>query len=163
MKIKKSENGLRRQIAQICVAVGLASLSAALAGCASVTYSSPQALSGITIKGAAGAPRQLVCIETTGYYVLWSLPLVSGDLRWNSDKQSIEGGTSFFKDQVGVDELQSALLKIAESRNCDLADIYIYDADASYAGPSYGGVVGTCFGSSHMSISAVLIPRSPAK
>ena len=159
MKIEKSENGLRRQIAQICVAVGLASLSAALSGCASVTYSSPQALSGITIKGAAGAPSQLVCIETTGYYVLWTLPLVSGDLRWNADKQSIEGGTSFFQDQVSVEELQDALLKIAELRNCDLADVNYFDSDTTYASASQAGAIGALFGSSHMSVSAVLIPR----
>ena len=102
-------------------------------------------------------------IDTSGFYMFWTIPLVSGDLRWNEQKKSIEGGTSFFKDQVGVDELQSALLKIAESRNCDLADVYVRDSDASYAGPSYGGAVGSCFGSSHMSISAVLVPRSPAK
>ena len=159
MKNKKQENGLRRQIAQICVAVGLVSLSAALAGCASVTYSSPRALSGITIKGAAGAPSQLVFIETTGYYVFWTLPLFSGDLRWNADKQSIEGGTSFFQDHVSVEELQSALLKIAELRNCDLADVNYHDTDTSYAGASYGGAIGSLFGSSHMSVSAVLIPR----
>ena len=84
-------------------------------------------------------------------------------MRWNDQKKSIEGGSSFFKDQVGVDELQSALLKIAESRNCDLADVYVHDTDSSYAGVSYGGAVGSCFGSSHMSISAILVPRSPAK
>ena len=64
---------------------------------------------------------------------------------------------------VGVNELQTALLKIAESRNCDLVDVYVRDSDSSYAGVSYGGAVGSCFGSSHMSISAVLVPRSPAK
>ena len=159
MKNKKEENGLRRQIAQICVAVGLASLSAALTGCASVTYSSPQALSGITIKGAADAPRQLVFIETTGYYVLWTLPLASGDLRWNANKRSIEGGTSFFQDQVSVEELQDALLKIAELRNCDLADVNYFDSDTTYAGASQAGAIGALFGSSHMSVSAVLIPR----
>ena len=159
MNNMKKENGLRRQIAQICVALGLASLSVTLAGCASVTYSSPHALSGITIKGAAGAPSQLVFIETTGYYVLWTLPLVSGDLRWNVDKQSIEGGTSFFQDQVGVEELQSALHKIAELRHCDLVDVSYHDTDTSYAGASYGGAIGALFGSSHMSVSAVLIPR----
>ena len=62
----------------------------------------------------------------------------------------------------GVAELQAALLKIAESRNCDLADVSYFDGDASYAGPSYGGAVGTCFGSSHMSVSAILVPRKVA-
>ncbi len=150
---------------KIMMKIGAAALIASVAaGCASVTYTSPGMLDNVSVKGVEGRkPGQAVLIDTSGFFMFWTIPLVSGDLRWNEQKKSIEGGASFFKDQVGVDELQTALLKIAESRNCDLADIYIYDADASYAGPSYGGVVGTCFGSSHMSISAVLIPRSPAK
>ncbi len=148
----------------VLMKIGAAALIASAAGCASVTYTSPGMLDNVSVKGVEGRkPGQVVLIDTSGFYMFWTIPLVSGDLRWNEQKKSIKGGASFFKDQVGVDELQAALLKIAESRNCDLADIYIYDADASYAGPSYGGVVGTCFGSSHMSISAVLVPRSPAK
>ena len=145
--------------------IGAAALIASLAaGCASVTYSSPGMLDNVSVKGIEGRKAgQTVLINTTGFYMFWTLPLVSGDLRWNEQKKSIEGGTSFFRDQVGVDELQTALLKIAETRNCDLADIYVQDSDSSYAGPSYGGAVGSCFGSSHMSISAILVPRSPAK
>ena len=144
--------------------IGAAALIASAAGCASVTYTAPGMLDNVSVKGVEGRKAgQTVLIDTTGFYMFWTVPLVSGDLRWNEQKKSIEGGTSFFKDQVGVDELQSALLKIAESRNCDLADVYVYDTDASYAGPSYGGRVGSCFGSSHMSISASLVPRSPAK
>ncbi len=145
--------------------IGAAALIASVAaGCASVTYTSPGMLDNVSVKGVEGRkPGQAVLIDTSGFYMFWTVPLVSGDLRWNEQKKSIEGGASFFKDQVGVDELQSALLKIAESRNCDLADVPIRDAAASYAGPRYGGAVGTCFGSSHMSLSAVLIPRSPAK
>ena len=145
--------------------IGAAALIASIAaGCASVTYSSPGMLDNMSVKGIEGRKAgQTVLIDTTGFYMFWTIPLVSGDLRWNDRNKTIEGGTSFFKDQVGVDELQTALLKIAEARNCDLADIYVQDSDSSYAGPSYGGLVGSCFGSSHMSISAVLVPRSPAK
>ena len=145
--------------------IGAAALIATVAaGCATVTYTSPGMLDNVSVKGVEGRkPGQVVLIDTSGFYMFWTIPLVSGDLRWNEQKKSIEGGASFFKDQVGVDELQSALQKIAESRNCDLADVHIHDADSSYAGPSYGGAVGTCFGSSHMSISAILVPRSPAK
>ena len=145
--------------------IGAAALVASVAaGCASVTYSSPRMLDNVSVKGVEGRkPGQVVLIDTSGFYMFWTIPLVSGDLRWNEQKKSIEGGASFFKDQVGVNELQTALLKIAESRNCDLVDVYVRDSDSSYAGVSYGGAVGTCFGSSHMSISAVLVPRSPAK
>ena len=146
---------------QTGVAAFLASVAA---GCASVTYTSPGMLDNVSVKGIEGRRAgQTVLIDTTGFYIFWTIPLASGDLRWNDEKKSIEGGTSFFKDQVGVDELQTALLKIAESRNCDLADVYVHDSDASYAGPSYGGAVGSCFGSSHMSISAILVPRTSAK
>jgi hypothetical protein len=98
-------------------------------------------------------------IDTSGYYMFWTIPLVSGDLRWNDRNKTIEGGTSFFKDQVGLAELQNALIKLAESRNCDLAEVYYNDSDASYAGVSYGGAIGTCFGSSQMCVSALLVPR----
>ena len=145
--------------------IGTAALIASMAaGCASINYSTPGRLDNVSVKGLEGRKAgQMVMIDTTGFYFLWTIPLVSGDLRWDDDTKSIKGGTSLFKDQVGVDELQSALLKIAESRNCDLADVYVQDSDATYAGPSYGGAVGSCFGSSHMSISAILVPRSPAK
>ena len=142
-------------------ALALVALTAA--GCATVTYSSPGSLDGVVVKGVDGKVGEAVLIDTSGFYMFWAMPLVSGDLRWSAEKKSIEGGASFFKDQVGVDELQSALQKIAESRNCDLADVYVHDTDSSYAGVSYGGAVGSCFGSSHMSISAILVPRSPAK
>ena len=145
--------------------IGVGALVALLAtGCATVTYSSPGMLDKVTMKGVDGRkPGQVVLIDTSGFYMFWSIPLVSGDLRWNAEKKSIEGGTSFFQDQVGVAEQQSALLKIAETRNCDLADVYVHDSDASYAGPSYGGAVGSCFGSSKMSVSAVLVPRTNAR
>ena len=76
-----------------------------------------------------------------------------------AETQEICGGTSFFQDQVGFNELQDALLKIARARNCDLADVYFCDSDNSYAGVSYSGAVGTLFGSSHMGVSAILVPR----
>ena len=143
--------------------IGAAALIASVAaGCASVTYSSPRALDGVSVKGVDGKVGETVLIDTSGYYMFWTIPLFSGDLRWNDEKKSIEGGTSFFSDQVGIEELQAVLLKIAETRNCDLADVNYFDGDTTYAGISYGGAIGSCFGSSHMSVSAILVPRKPA-
>jgi len=62
---------------------------------------------------------------------------------------------------VGATELQDALLKMAETRNCDVIDISYFDSDTSYAGASYGGIVGALFGSSQIGISGVLVPRAP--
>ena len=135
-------------------------LVAMVTGCATVEYSSPGMLRNVTVKGAKGAESgQVVTITTSGYYMFWTIPLVSGDLRWDAETQEICGGTSFFQDQVGFNELQDALLKIAETRNCDLADVSFSDSDSSYAGESYGGAIGTLFGSSHMGVSAILVPR----
>jgi len=130
-------------------------------GCATVYRSSPGSLDGLAYMGAKGAPSEHIYITTTGYYFLWTLPLASGDLRWNDQTKSINGGTCFFRDLVGAAELQNALLKIAESRNCDVIDITYHDTDTSYAGPSYGGAIGTLFGSSQIGISGVLVPRAP--
>ena len=146
--------------------IGAAALIASMAvGCASITYSAPGALKDVSVRGVKNADgAQFVMIDTSGYYMFWTIPLVSGNLRWNDQKRSIEGGTSLFRDQVGLGELQNALIKLAESRNCDLAEVYYNDADASYAGVSYGGAIGSCFGSSQMCVSALLVPRrTPVK
>jgi len=145
------------KIGAVALAVSMA------AGCATVTYSSPGALEGVSVKGADGKVAEVVLIDTYGFYMFWSIPIVTGDLRWNDQKKSIEGGSSFFNDQVGIKELQTALLKIAESRNCDLVDVNYFDGDASYAGVSYEGTVGTCFGSSRMNVCAILVPRKTVK
>lgn len=145
------------QLVKLGVAAVLASM---VTGCATVKYSSPGMLKNVSVKGAKGAEDgQLVTITTSGFYMFWAIPIVSGDLRWNERAKTIEGGTSLFQDQVSYAELQNALLKIAESRNCDLAEVYFNDSDASYAGASYSGAIGSCFGSSAMSVSAILMPR----
>ena len=133
---------------------------AGVAGCASVYRTTPGSLTGMGYKGADAIPLEQVYITTTGYYCLWSIPLASGDLRWNAEKQSINGGTCLFRDQVSATELQNALLKIAESRDCDVIDIVFDDSDTSYAGVSYEGAVGLFFGSSQMGVSGVLVPKT---
>lgn len=137
----------------------MAALLAGTTGCATVYRTSQGSLDGLAYIGAEGTPSELIYIKTTGYYFLWTIPLASGDLRWNEETKSINGGTCFFRDQVGASELQNALLKIAETRNCDVIDIAYHDSDTSYAGPSYGGVIGVFFGSSQIGVSGVLVPK----
>ena len=117
-------------------------------------------LNGIEVKGTDNKARQLVYISTEGFYFLWSVPIVSGDLRWNNKKKTIEGGCSLFTDQVSIDELQNALVKLAEARNCDLMDVTYNDSDTSMGGASYEGLIGFLFGTSRMSVSAVMVPRN---
>ena len=143
---------------------GIAVLFAAMVtGCASVEYSSPGKLKNVSVKGAPGAEAgRHVAITTSGYYMLWCIPLASGDLRWDSEKREIKGGFSLFSDQVGYQELQTALQNIADTRNCDLAEVNFHDSDGFYADVSYAGIVGAFFGSSQMGVSAVLVPRETA-
>ncbi len=128
-------------------------------GCATVSYSSPGMLDGVEVKGSEAESPQLVVIQTDGFYMLWTLPIATGDLRWNDKKKSIEGGCHFFSDQVGINELQNALEKIADSRNCDLMDIIYSDSDLSFGCASYEGIIGFLFNMSRMSVSAILVPR----
>ena len=139
--------------------VGVMASLVGAAGCATVYRTTPGSLTGMGYKDADAIPLEQVYITTTGYYCLWTIPLVSGDLRWNEEKQSINGGTCLFSDQVGAAELQGALLKIAESRNCDVIDIMFDDSDTTFANVSYGGIIGAFFGSSHMGVSGVLVPK----
>ena len=130
-------------------------------GCATVKYTSPGAMDGIDLDGANGRPSsQQVFIKVSGYHMFWTIPLFCGDIRWNPKTESINGGVAFFKDLVGLEEVQDVLIGIAESRNCDAVDISFTDSDTSYAGPSTEGVIGLLFGSSRISASAVLVPRT---
>jgi hypothetical protein len=137
----------------------MAMLLVGLTGCAEVYRTTPGSFASMDYKDAGTTPLEHVYITTTGYYCLWSIPLASGDLRWNAEKQSINGGTCLFRDQVSATELQNALLKIAESRDCDVIDIVFDDSDTSYAGVSYEGIIGLFFGSSHIGVSGVLVPK----
>ena len=160
MKIKhESLTDVGRTLFRLFAFVGVMASLAGAAGCATVYRTTPGSLTSMGYKDADATPLEHVYITTTGYHCLWSIPLASGDLRWNEEKQSINGGTCLFSDMVGIDELQNALLKIAESRNCDVIDVVFDDSDATYAGVSYGGIVGAFFGSSHMGVSGVLVPK----
>ena len=160
MDITKT-NAVRRSGRRAWLAACAVALAACATGCATIAHSSPDALKGVKIRGVAGEPGELVFIDTSGFYMFWCIPLMTGDVRWNEETKTIEGGTYMFRDFVSLSDVQTALIKYAESRNCDLAEVYNNDSDTSYAGVSYGGAIGTCFGCSRMSVSAILVPRRP--
>ena len=141
------------------VAAGLASAMAVLApGCASIECSSPSALAGVTIKGAGGPVREHILIDTSGYYLFNTLPLVTGDVRWDARKRTIRGGTSLFRNHVREAKLQDALENFAKSRNCDLVDVS-YDADGETLADINNTFLGVFMGKTHMCVSATLVPR----
>lgn len=133
---------------------------AACSGCATISSSGNGRLDGIAVKGVEGAPSSHVCLSTTGEYLLWTIPLGSGRFHWNEQTKELETQTAWFSDCVGIAELQDALLKYADGRDCDVADVMFFDSDTSYAGVGYEGILGALFGSSQIGVSAVLVPRA---
>lgn len=149
---------MKKQTSTMFAAAALAAM-AVCSGCATIATSKPGRLAGVSVKGADGVPREHVCLTTSGEYMFWSLPLGSGRFRWNEKTKTLETETAWFSDCVGIAELQEALLKYADSRNCDAIEVSFFDSDVSYAGASYEGIIGILFGSSTMGVSAVLVPR----
>lgn len=156
----RSVLGGRRIKASLLKVLAFCAVVAGVTGCAHSKFSSQSVLAGVKLAGTDQPPRQMVMINTTGYYLFWSIPLASGNLDWDDGKKDIKGGFCLFSDSVEANQLQTALFKIAKSRNCDVVDVHFSDSDTSYAGPSYEGAVGVFFGSSQMGISGVLVPRA---
>ncbi|MBP5638868.1 MAG: hypothetical protein J6X55_05295 [Victivallales bacterium] len=132
-------------------------------GCATITSTSYSTLDGVKLNGTDRKPSEVVFIESTGFYILWQIPICSGDIRWNSEKKSIEGGVSIFKDHVSLANLQNAITNYADSRNCDLVDVIYNDTNASYVEVSETGLIGALFCSATINVSAVLVPRNSDK
>ena len=141
------------------LALVAAAALAACTGCATISTSKTGTLDGVSVKGTDIAPVEHVWLGTTGEYLFWTIPIGTGRFRWNERKRRLETGTAWFRDCVTLADLQEALLKYAEERNCDVVDVNFYDDDTSYAGASYEGLIGILFGSSSMGVSAVLVPR----
>ena len=134
-----------------------------ITGCATFTSTPYDKLEGVKLNGTDGKPSEVVFMESTGFYILWQVPLFSGDIRWNNEKKSIEGGVSFFKDHISLANLQNAITNYADSRNCDLVDVIYNDTNASYAEASETGLIGALFCSATINVSAVLVPRNNEK
>ena len=142
----------------LCVA-----FAALIIGCAIITSTSYDKLEGVKLNGTDRKPSEVVYIESTGFYILWQVPIYSGKIKWNSEKKCLEGGVSFFKDNISLANLQNAITKYADSRNCDLVDVIYNDTNASYAEASETGLIGALFCSATINVSAVLVPRTDEK
>ena len=141
----------------------IAAFAVLITGCATFTSTPYDKLDGVKLNGTDRKPSEVVFMESTGFYILWQVPLFSGDIRWNNEKKSIEGGVSFFKDHISLANLQNAITNYADSRNCDLVDVIYNDTNASYAEASETGLIGALFCSATINVSAVLVPRNNEK
>ena len=142
-------------------------LSVALAaGCAHVDISSPKSLSGLDVLGSPTQADRQVVVRNSGIHVLWSFPLVCGDMRWDDETQDIKGGLSFFDDHCNTADCMIALEGIAKRENCDLVGVYFTDMTKSgFDVTSFSGLFAWVGGLYEVQACGILRPRgtAPAK
>ena len=111
---------------------------------------------------AAGDDALIFAVSSTTYYM--NALGKAGELIEDDDLdqlyEAIRAADENGEQYNAAVQFYSALLKLAETRNCDVVDLTYHDSDPSYAGASYGGVVGALFGSSQIGISSVFVPRT---
>ena len=136
------------------------------AGCAHVDISSPNSLSGLKVIGSPTQPDRQVVVRNSGIHVLWSFPLVSGDMRWDDKTQDIKGGLAFFDDYCNTAVCMDVLEGIAKRENCDLVGVYFTDMTKSgFDVTSFSGLFAWVGGLYEVQACGILRPRgtAPAK
>ena len=94
-------------------------------GCTTVEISSPGSLKGVNVKGAGGQADRAIMLGNEGYYLFQCIPLVAGDVTWDSKKGGIVDEIALFSDELAGDRMANAMFRYAESQNCDLVDLVI--------------------------------------
>ena len=94
-------------------------------GCTTVEISSPGSLKGVDVKGAGGKADHAIMLGNEGYYLFQCIPIVAGDVTWDSRKGGIVDEISFFSNELEGDRMANAMFRYAESQNCDLVDLVI--------------------------------------
>ena len=94
-------------------------------GCTTVEISSPGTLKGVDVKGAGGKADRAIMLGNEGYYLFQCVPIVAGDVTWDSKKGGIVDEISFFSNELEGDRMANAMFRYAESQNCDLVDLVI--------------------------------------
>lgn len=94
-------------------------------GCTTVEISSPGSLKGMNVKGAGGKADRAIMLGNEGYYLFQCIPLVAGDVTWDSRKGGIVDEIVLFSDELAGDRMANAMFRYAESQDCDLVDLVI--------------------------------------
>jgi hypothetical protein len=133
------------------------------AGCAHVDISSPKSLSGLDVLGSPTQADRQVVVRNSGIHVLWSFPLVSGDMRWDEETKDIKGGLAFFDDYCNTAVCMDVLEGIARRENCDLVGVYFTDMTKSgFDVTSFSGLFAWVGGLYEVQACGILRPRGTA-
>lgn len=141
----------------------LMTLAAAVlfAGCNTVTISSPGSLDGIDVKDAKRPADRVITVGTDGYFFLWTIPVVAGNMtEWDAEKKGLKNTTRWFSCETRLQKLHDTLFRYADSLDCDVVDIVVNDRSVSRLGLwSLEGWFSGVFGLSPVSVSGVLVPK----
>lgn len=132
-------------------------------GCAHVNLSSPNSLAGLDVMGSPTPADRQVVVRNSGFHFFWTWPLVSGDMRWDDEKNDIKGGSAFFADHCNNQACMNVLQRIAERENCDLAGVYYTDmTESAFDVSSVSGLFGWLVGLYEVQACGILRPRAGA-
>lgn len=143
----------------------IVSLAAAamVAGCSTVTMSSPGTLSGVDVKGAGGRADRVISISNEGYFLFHCIPLVTGSTEWSPSEKKLRNDVEFFSNQMTGEKMLAAMTRYAESMNCDLVDIVVIDKNSYPIGLfDLQGWANTILADRSITYSGVLCPRGGA-
>ena len=133
------------------------------AGCAHVDISAPNSLAGLKVIGSPTQADRQVVVRNSGVHVLWWFPLVSGDMRWDNEKQDIKGGLDFFADHCNTAVCMDVLEGIARRENCDLVGVYFTDMTKSgFDITTLSGLFAWAGGLYEVQACGILRPRTAA-
>jgi len=142
-------------------------LSAMLvAGCAHVDMSSKGSLAGLDVVGSPTQADRQVVVRNSGVHLFWTIPLGTGDMRWNEETEDINGGLVLFDDYCNTDDCLKILQHVAQRENCDLVGVYFTDMTKSgFDITSFSGLFGWLAGLYEVQACGILRPRAsvPAK
>lgn len=133
----------------------------ATAGCASVEISGPASMRGLDVQSATTRPERHVVVRNSGFHFI-AATFLTGDLRWDDEKQDIKGGSRWFHDCTNHD-CYVALQEVARRENCDLCDVIMNENSViNFNMTSYQGVFFAFFGLYEVQVSSVLRQKAVA-
>ena len=130
-------------------------------GCASVEISSPRSLEGVEIKGTnPGDYNRVIVLENDGYFLFSYIPLIAGNMKWDTKRQCIKNGPSLFYTETTIQPMLDTLYNYAERENCDVVDVIINNrTEYGFDLTSLTGLFKAVIGCEPINVSAVLRAR----
>jgi len=130
----------------------------AITGCCSIEMSLPGSMKGIEVVDAPYPADRIIVMSNSGLYLLFLFDF-SGDIRWNAEKNDINGGIAWHKYLSSPGSLYNTMNHIAVRENACLSNVLMQDTSRlDFSPTSYAGAIMGLMGMNHNCASAVLCP-----